>query len=196
MRAEPALGVATGMARTTAGGTILFIEALPVAGSGKLKLTGSLGDVMKESAEAALTYVKSRYAAATASDFFGSYDIHLHVPAGAVPKDGPSAGVPIAAALASLAVGRPVRSDVALTGEVTLTGKVLPVGAIKEKVIAAHRAGIREIVLPRLNEKDLEEIPARITRGLTFRFVDRVDEAVSRALVPNGRRASRRRRGR
>jgi ATP-dependent Lon protease len=192
MLAAPAVGVSTGMARTAAGGTILFIEALPVAGSGKLKLTGSLGDVMKESAEAALSFVKSRYATAAADGFFASHDVHLHVPAGAVPKDGPSAGVAIAAALASLALGRPVRNDVALTGEATLTGKVLPVGGVKEKVIAAHRAGIREIVLPRLNEKDLEEIPNRITRGLKFRFVDRVDEAVSRALAADGPRPARR----
>ena len=167
-------------------------------GSGKLKLTGSLGDVMKESAEAALSFVKSRYSAEVHErTFFEGYDIHLHVPAGAVPKDGPSAGVPIAAALASLALNRRVRSDVAMTGEVTLTGNVLPVGAIKEKVIAANRAGIREIILPRLNAKDLEEIPDRITRGMRFRFIDRVDEGIALALVaervssrkrPEGRR--------
>lgn len=184
-RKEPAVGVATGMARTSAGGTILFIEALPMAGSGKLKLTGSLGEVMKESAEAAMSYIKSKYAADGAKEFFASNDIHLHVPAGAVPKDGPSAGVAIAAALASLATGWPVRSDVGLTGEVTLTGRVLPVGAIKEKVIAAHRAGISEVVLPKSNAKDLEEIPNRIKRGLKFLFVDHVDEAISRALIPN-----------
>ncbi len=191
MLGAPAVGVSTGMARTAAGGTILFIEALPVSGGGKLKLTGNLGEVMKESAEAALSYVKSRYASAEAT-VFATHDIHLHVPAGAVPKDGPSAGVAIAAALASLALDRPVRNDVALTGEVTLTGKVLPVGGIREKVIAAHRAGIREIVLPRVNAKDLEEIPARIKRGLRFRYVDRVDEAVSRALASKERRPARR----
>jgi ATP-dependent Lon protease len=183
-RSRPAVGVSTGMARSAAGGTILFIEAITVRGSGRLKLTGSLGDVMKESAEAALSFVKSRYREEIHEPtFFESYDIHLHVPAGAVPKDGPSAGVPIATALASLALNRRIRSDVAMTGEVTLTGKVLPVGAIREKVIAANRAGIREIILPRLNEKDLEEIPDRITRGMRFRFVDRVDDGIALALV-------------
>lgn len=184
MLAEPSKGVATGMARTAAGGTILFIEALPVKGTGRLKLTGSLGDVMKESAEAALSFVKSRYAGKIPDPkFFESYDIHLHVPAGAVPKDGPSAGLPIATALASVALGRLVRNDVALTGEVTLTGKVLPVGAIREKVIAARRAGIREIVIPRLNRKDIDEIPARVRKGIRFRFVARIDDALSAALA-------------
>jgi len=184
MRPRPAVGVSTGMARSAAGGTILFIEAITVKGNGRLKLTGSLGDVMKESAEAALSFVKSRYAGeAAATDFFGAYDIHLHVPAGAVPKDGPSAGVAIATALASLALDEKVRNDVAMTGEVTLTGNVLPVGAIKEKVIAAHRAGIREIILPRLNEKDVEEIPKRIMKGMRFRFIDRIDEGIALALA-------------
>jgi len=196
MRPVPSVGVSTGMARSAAGGTILFIEAITVKGSGKLKLTGSLGEVMKESAEAALSFVKSRYAVEVSErSFFDIYDIHLHVPSGAVPKDGPSAGVAIAAALASLALDRKVRNDVAMTGEVTLTGKVLPVGAIKDKVIAANRAGIREIILPRLNEKDLEEIPARIMKGMRFRFIDRVDEGISLALVAGkARRASRQRR--
>jgi ATP-dependent Lon protease len=192
MRPRSAVGVSTGMARSAAGGTILFIEAITVKGSGKLKLTGSLGDVMKESAEAALSFVKSRYAGEVAvGDFFEAYDIHLHVPAGAVPKDGPSAGVAIATALASLAMNRKVRSEVAMTGEVTLTGKVLPVGAIKEKVIAANRAGIREIILPRLNEKDIGEIPERIMKGMRFRFVERVDEGIALALVAETPRARR-----
>ena len=192
MHPRPAVGVSTGMARSAAGGTILFIEAITVKGSGKLKLTGSLGDVMKESAEAALSFVKSRYAGEVArSDFFEAYDIHLHVPAGAVPKDGPSAGVAIATALASLALDRKVRNEVAMTGEVTLTGKVLPVGAVKEKVIAANRAGIREIILPRLNEKDIEEIPERIMKGMRFRFVERVDEGIALALVVDSPRSRR-----
>jgi len=192
MRPRSAVGVSTGMARSAAGGTILFIEAITVKGSGKLKLTGSLGDVMKESAEAALSVVKSRYAGEVAvSDFFEAYDIHLHVPAGAVPKDGPSAGVAIATALASLALNRKVRSEVAMTGEVTLTGKVLPVGAIKEKVIAANRAGIREIILPRLNEKDIGEIPERIMKGMRLRFVERVDEGITLALVADTPRSRR-----
>ena len=184
MRARPAVGVSTGMARSAAGGTILFIEAITVKGNGRLKLTGSLGDVMKESAEAALSFVKSRYAGeAAVNGFFEAYDIHLHVPAGAVPKDGPSAGVAIATALASLALNEKVRNDVAMTGEVTLTGNVLPVGAIKEKVIAAHRAGIREIILPRLNEKDVEGIPKRIMKDIRFRFIDRIDEGIALALA-------------
>jgi ATP-dependent Lon protease len=188
IRPHPAVGVSTGMARGAAGGAILFIEAIPVKGNGKLKLTGSLGEVMKESAEAALSFVKSRYTGeAAVASFFDAYDIHLHVPAGAVPKDGPSAGVAIATALASLVLNRKVRNDVAMTGEVTLTGNVLPVGAIKDKVIAANRAGIRQIVLPRLNEKDVEEIPARIIRGLRFRFIDRVDEGIEIALLGDGR---------
>jgi ATP-dependent Lon protease len=192
MRPRPAIGVSTGMARSAAGGTILFIEAITVKGSGRLKLTGSLGDVMKESAEAALSFVKSRYGGELADPrFFESYDIHLHVPSGAVPKDGPSAGVAIATALASLALDRKVRNEVAMTGEVTLTGNVLPVGAIKEKIIAANRAGIREIVLPRLNEKDVEEIPDRIIRGMWFRFIERVDEGIELALVGRNGRARR-----
>jgi ATP-dependent Lon protease len=196
-RPGPAVGVSTGMARSAAGGTILFIEAITVRGDGKLKLTGSLGEVMKESAEAALSFVKSRYnAEAPDRTFFEGYDIHLHVPAGAVPKDGPSAGVPIATALASLALNRKVRSDVAMTGEVTLTGKVLPVGAIKDKVIAANRAGIREIIMPRLNEKDLEDIPRRITRGMRFRLIDRVDEGIALALVSERTPSRRRPKGR
>jgi len=195
MLPEPAVGVATGMAKSSAGGAILFIEAITVKGNGKLKLTGSLGDVMKESAEAALSFVKARYAGALSeANFFEAYDIHLHVPAGAVPKDGPSAGVAIATALASLALGRRVRNDVAMTGEVTLTGKVLPVGAVKEKVIAARRAGIREIILPRLNGKDVEEIPDRIKRQMRFRFIDRVDEGISRALLADRAAAARARR--
>jgi ATP-dependent Lon protease len=190
MRPRPAVGVSTGMARSAAGGTILFIEAIAVKGSGKLKLTGSLGEVMKESAEAALSYVKSRYGAKIAdSRFFESYDIHLHVPAGAVPKDGPSAGVAIAAALASLALGRKVRNTVAMTGEVTLTGNVLPVGAVREKVVAANRAGIREIILPRLNEKDVAEIPRRIVKGMRFRFIERVDEGIELALIAKDERS-------
>jgi len=193
MLPRPAVGVATGMAKSSAGGAILFIEAIMVRGLGKLTLTGSLGDVMKESAEAAFSFVKARYAPGrSGTDSFKGHDVHLHVPAGAVPKDGPSAGVAIATALASLALGRAVRNDVAMTGEVTLTGKVLPVGAIKEKVLAASRAGIREIVLPRLNAKDLEGIPAPIKRQMRFRCVDRVDEAISLSLLADGERPARR----
>ena len=197
MLPQPAIGVATGMARSSAGGAILFIEAIAVKGTGKLKLTGSLGDVMKESAEAALSFVKARYAGELAEpNFFDGYDVHLHVPAGAVPKDGPSAGVAIATALASLALGRKVRNDMAMTGEVTLTGKVLPIGAVREKVIAARRAGIREIVLPRLNEKDIEEIPDLIKKQMRFRFIDRVGDGISLALLADRKRPTARPRGR
>ncbi|HER43224.1 MAG TPA: endopeptidase La, partial [Candidatus Eisenbacteria bacterium] len=182
--AKPEVGVSTGMARTTSGGVILFIEALKVRGRGSLKLTGHLGEVMKESAEAAMSFVKSYCDGGIVEDgFFETYDIHLHIPAGAVPKDGPSAGIAIAASLASLAVEREVRHDVSMTGEITLTGKVLPVGGIKDKVIAAYRAGIREVILPAMNRKDLEEIPDMVKKHLRFTFIDKVEEGISAALV-------------
>jgi len=181
---RPEVGVSTGMARTTAGGVILFIEALKMRGRGALKLTGHLGEVMKESAEAAMSFVKSYCdGGLVEKGFFDVYDIHLHIPAGAVPKDGPSAGIAIAASLTSLAMDRRVRNDVAMTGEITLTGKVLPVGGIKDKVIAAYRAGIREVILPTLNQKDLEEIPDRVKKRLRFTFVDKVEDGISVALV-------------
>ena len=158
-------GVATGLAWTPNGGDILFIESTRMTGQKGLTLTGSLGDVMKESAQAALSYVRSRAGAlGIAPDFFEKSDLHVHVPAGAIPKDGPSAGVTIAASLASLLTGRPVRPDVAMTGEITLRGKVLPVGGIKEKVLAARRAGIKTVILPRRNESDLEDIRRRIAQ--------------------------------
>ncbi|UCF07027.1 MAG: endopeptidase La [bacterium] len=184
MLSSPEIGVATGMAKSASGGVILFIEALKMRGRGTLRLTGHLGDVMKESAEAALSLVKSRFSDTLVEEnIFDRYDIHLHIPAGAVPKDGPSAGIAIAAALASLMLERPVRNDVAMTGEITLTGKVLPVGALKDKVIAARRAGIREIILPQLNRKDLEEIPVHIKKGIEFRFIERVGDGIAIALV-------------
>ncbi len=171
-------GVATGLAWTPTGGDILFIEATRMDGSGKLILTGKLGDVMKESAQAALSFVRSK-----ALDFkidpeiFKTSDIHVHVPAGAIPKDGPSAGVTIAMALISLLTDRPVRSDVAMTGEITLRGLVLPVGGIKEKVLAAHRAGIKEIILPKRNANDLDELPEHVRSSLKFHLVKRAEEA-------------------
>jgi ATP-dependent Lon protease len=181
---RPEVGVSTGMARTMAGGVILFIEALKVKGRGTLKLTGHLGEVMKESAEAAMSFVKSYCDnGLIEEDFFEIYDIHLHIPAGAVPKDGPSAGIAIAASLASLALGKRIRNDVSMTGEITLTGKVLPVGGIKDKVIAAYRAGIREVILPTLNQKDLEEIPNRVKKHIRFTFVDNVEQGISVALL-------------
>jgi ATP-dependent Lon protease len=176
-------GIATGLVWTPNGGDILFIESTRMAGTKQLTLTGSLGDVMKESAQAALSYVRSHAETlGVASDFFEKSDIHVHVPAGGIPKDGPSGGVTLAASIASLLSGRPVRSDIAMTGEITLRGKVLPVGGIKEKVLAARRAGIKTIILPKRNERDLEDIPAEVRAELTFKFVDTVDEVLNLAL--------------
>ncbi len=176
-------GVATGLAWTAAGGDIIFIESTRMAGQKGLTLTGSLGDVMKESAQAALSYIRSRAERiGIAADFFEKSDIHVHVPAGAIPKDGPSAGVTIAASLASLLTGRPVRNDVAMTGEITLRGKVLPVGGIKEKVLAARRAGITTVILPRRNDSDLEDIPPEVRAEMETIFVDTVDEVLKHAL--------------
>ncbi len=176
-------GVVTGLAWTPNGGDIMFIESTRMNGQKGLTLTGSLGEVMKESAQAALSYVRTRAdRLGIAADFFEKSDIHVHVPAGAIPKDGPSGGVTIAASLASLLSGRPVRPDVAMTGEITLRGKVLPVGGIKEKVLAARRAGIHTIILPRRNEKDLEDIPPEVLQELEMVFVDTVDEVLNYAL--------------
>jgi ATP-dependent Lon protease len=176
-------GVATGLAWTPNGGEIMFIECTRMPGQKGLTLTGSLGDVMKESAQAALSYVRTRAASlGIAPDFYEKSDIHVHVPAGGIPKDGPSGGVTIAASLASLLSGRPVRSDVAMTGEITLRGKVLPVGGIKEKVLAARRAGIKTIILPRRNERDLEDIQPEVRKELEMIFVDTVDEVIQHAL--------------
>ncbi len=173
--AEP--GVATGLAWTPTGGDILFIESTDMPGSGKLILTGYLGEVMKESAEAAMSYVRSEAdELGTSVKDFTKYDFHIHVPAGAIPKDGPSAGVTMAVSLISLLTERPVLPDVAMTGEITLRGKVLPVGGIKEKVLAAKRAGISTIVLPKRNEKDLVDVPEHIKAEINFHFVEKVDE--------------------
>ncbi|MBI3076437.1 MAG: endopeptidase La [Deltaproteobacteria bacterium] len=188
--AEP--GVAVGLAWTQTGGDIMFIEATKMRGEKTLSLTGQLGDVMKESAQAALSYVRSKAKdLGVPEDFFKQHDIHIHVPEGAIPKDGPSAGITMFTALTSLLRGRPVRPDVAMTGEITLRGMVLPVGGIKEKVLAAKRAGITTIILPKLNEKDLEEVPENAKQGLEFRFVKRMDEALALALTPDGPRTRR-----
>jgi len=183
-------GVATGLAWTPAGGDVLFVEATAMAGSGKLTITGQLGDVMRESAQAALSWVRSHPPNGVADDWFGRHDLHVHVPAGAIPKDGPSAGVTMATALASLLSGRPVRSDVAMTGEVTLTGQVLPIGGLKEKALAAQRSGIRHVIAPARNAQDADEIPAHLRRDLELHFVSRVDEVLELALA--ARRARRR----
>jgi ATP-dependent Lon protease len=172
-------GVATGLAWTPVGGDILFIEASKVPGSGRLILTGQLGDVMKESAQAALTLAKI-----WTGDALEKVDVHVHVPAGATPKDGPSAGVAMFLALVSLLTGKPVRSDVAMTGEVSLRGLVLPIGGVKEKTLAALRAGIGTVMIPRRNEKDLEDVPAEARRKLQFVFLDRVEDAVHHAIGP------------
>src|SRR5213594_4029801 len=178
-------GVVVGLAWTPNGGDILFIEATRMAGKKSLTLTGHLGDVMKESAQAALSYIRSRAERlGIAPDFYETSDIHIHVPAGAVPKDGPSAGVTIVTSLASLLTGRHVRPNVAMTGEITLRGKVEPVGGIKEKVLAAKRAGIDTLILPRRNEKDLEDVPAAVREALRFVFVDTVDQVLEHALEP------------
>jgi ATP-dependent Lon protease len=179
--AEP--GVSTGLAWTPTGGDIIFIEATQMKGEKGLTLTGQLGDVMKESAQAALSYVRAKAKdLGIKDDFFGKTDIHVHVPAGAIPKDGPSAGLPIFIALTSLLLGQAVRSDVAMTGEITLRGLILPVGGIKEKTLAARRAGISVIILPQKNEKDLEEVPGRIKEEMEFKFVKRMDEVIPLAL--------------
>lgn len=176
------VGTATGLSVTPAGGEILFIEATRMVGEGKLTLTGQIGDVMQESAKAALSYIKSQSGELHFDPDFWNSDIHIHVPAGAIPKDGPSAGVTIATALASLATGRPVAPEVAMTGEITLRGRVLPIGGLKEKVIAAKQAGIKTVIAPSRNEKDLVEIPDDATDGLEFVFSDHIDQVLIRAL--------------
>jgi ATP-dependent Lon protease len=181
---KPVVGVATGMAKTMTGGEILFIEALKMKGVGRLKLTGQLGGVMKESAEAAMSFVKANYLKkAPDKAFFDKYDIHVHVPAGAVPKDGPSAGVAIATTIASLLFDAPIRNDFSMTGEITLTGKVLPIGGVKDKVIAAHRAGIKTIILPRDNKRDLDEIPDTIKKSLKFILISTANQAIEKIMI-------------
>ncbi len=182
---EDEVGVATAMAATAFGGDVLYVEATCVPGKGRLTLTGKLGDVMQESAQAAVTYARSRAGElGIDSGAFDNCDMHIHVPAGAVPKDGPSAGVTIATALVSALTRRPVRKEVAMTGEITLRGKVLPVGGIRDKVLAAHRAGIKRIVLPRDNEPDLEEIAPEVRQEIEFVLADHVDDVLNAALHP------------
>jgi ATP-dependent Lon protease len=186
-------GVATGLAWTPVGGEVLFVEASAIPGSGTLTITGQLGDVMRESAQAALTYVRGHtkeLAPELPDDWFAKHDIHIHVPAGAVPKDGPSAGVAMATALASLITRRPVRNDVAMTGEITLTGQVLPIGGLKEKSLAAQRAGIKQVIVPDRNKGDVEEIAEHERAGLEFIYVDEIGDVLEAALEPKGSRAS------
>jgi ATP-dependent Lon protease len=178
------IGVATGLAWTPVGGDILFVEATTMPGKGNLILTGKLGDVMQESARAALTYARSRAdALGLPENFHEKNDVHIHVPAGAIPKDGPSAGITMAVATVSALTRRPVNKEVGMTGEITLRGRVLPVGGIKDKVLAAHRAGVKKLILPKENEKDLEEVPQHVKDQLKFVFVDNVDEVLQETLL-------------
>ena len=183
------VGVTTGLAWTPAGGEILFVEASKMRGRKSLTLTGHLGDVMKESAQAALSYVRSEAQKIGIDEsFFEKFDIHVHVPAGSIPKDGPSAGIAMAVALTSLLTNRKVKPAIAMTGEITLSGRVLPIGGVKEKVLAAKRSGIKQIILPDKNEKDLQEIPPEVRKGLKFHFVGRIDEAIEVAIEKRKKR--------
>jgi ATP-dependent Lon protease len=184
-------GVATGLAWTPTGGELLFIEATAMKGNKGLTLTGQLGEVMKESATAALSFARANAAALGIDEnFFDSHDLHIHVPAGAIPKDGPSAGVTMLTALTSLLTDTRIRKDLAMTGEITLRGQVLPVGGIKEKVLAAHRAGIKTIILPAWNRKDLEDIPKKVEKEIKFHFVDKMLDVIGFALENKKPRAA------
>jgi ATP-dependent Lon protease len=181
----PEVGVVTGLAWTSTGGDIMLIEALRMSGQGRLTVTGQLGDVMRESVDAAYSYVRSRAKQLEIDDsVFRESDLHIHLPAGAIPKDGPSAGITLTLAIASALSGRPVRRDLAMTGEVTLRGKVLEIGGVKEKVLAAYRSGLREVIMPKANEKDLRDIPDEVKSHMTFRFVERMDDVLRIALLP------------
>ncbi len=191
---QPEIGVVTGLAWTAAGGELMFIEALRMPGTGRLIITGLLGEVMRESVNAAYSYVRSRgNALGIAEEDFRESDVHVHFPVGAIPKDGPSAGVAVTLAIASTLSNRPIRHDIAMTGEVTLRGKVLEVGGIKEKVLAAHRADIQDVILPRGNERDLRDVPEDVRENITFRFVSRMDEVVSLALHQKRKATTRKR---
>ncbi len=185
-------GVATGLAYTAAGGDVLFIEAQAYAGKGKLTITGQLGEVMQESAQAALSWVRSHTSElGLPDDWFAVHDVHIHVPAGAVPKDGPSAGVTMATAIASLARGTPVSDEVGMTGEITLTGQVLPIGGVREKVLAAQRAGLKRVILPAENEVDLVDLPSETRKELDFVLVDSIEQVFDVAFDGSGSGAAR-----
>jgi ATP-dependent Lon protease len=172
-----------GLAWTQTGGELLFVEATSMTGNKGLTLTGQLGDIMKESATAALSFIRTNAGTlGIPDDYFQKHDIHIHVPAGAIPKDGPSAGVTMLTALASLLTNKPINKDLAMTGEITLRGQVLPVGGIKEKVLAAHRAGIKAVILPSWNEKDLEDISKEVQQKIKFHFVDKMKDVLKIAF--------------
>ncbi|MGE0634697.1 MAG: S16 family serine protease, partial [Pseudobdellovibrionaceae bacterium] len=175
-------GVVTGLAWTPLGGDILFIEGSAMPGTGKLTLTGQLGEVMKESAQIALSLARSRLGALATNFSYDKNDIHIHVPAGAIPKDGPSAGVTMLTTIASVILNRKADPKLAMTGEITLRGAVTPVGGIKEKVIAAHRAGIKNVILSKKNERDLKEVPEEVRKDLTFVFVEKIEDVLREAL--------------
>ncbi len=178
------IGVATGLAWTPVGGEVLFIEALLMKGKGLMLLTGQIGDVMKESAQAALSYAKSRFKELQINEeLFSTHDIHIHIPEGAIPKDGPSAGITLVTALVSVLSNRPIKRSVAMTGEVTLRGNVLAIGGLKEKVLAAHRNKVTTIIIPATNKKDLEDIPKEVAEELEFVYVDNVRQVLKIALV-------------
>jgi ATP-dependent Lon protease len=181
---EPEIGTVTGLAWTATGGDLMTIEALRMPGTGKLTVTGQLGDVMRESIDAAYSYVRSRAdVLGIAESSFGNTDLHIHFPAGSIPKDGPSAGIAVTLAIASVLSRRPVRRDVAMTGEVTLRGRVLEIGGVKEKVLAAYRAGLREVILPISNQKDLREVPDEVRANMAFTFAGTLDEVLRHALL-------------
>jgi ATP-dependent Lon protease len=183
MHEKSEVGLVTGLAWTEVGGCILDTEVQVLDGKGKLTITGQLGDVMQESAQAALSYIRGKAQVLGLSrEFYRNVDLHLHVPEGAIPKDGPSAGITMATALASALAKIPVRRDIAMTGEITLRGKVLPIGGLKEKLLAALRAGIFEVILPRDNEKDVAELPDNIKKSMKLHFVDQMDEVLALAL--------------
>src|SRR5437016_13955302 len=177
------VGAATGLAWTEVGGQILTVECTLMEGKGKLIITGKLGDVMQESAQAAMSYIRSRaLSLGLARDFYRALDVHIHIPEGAIPKDGPSAGITLATTICSALTKIPVRGDLAMTGEITLRGKVLPIGGLKEKLMAAHRHGILEAIMPKENEKDLPDIPDAIKKTMKLNFVDSMDEVLKIAL--------------
>jgi ATP-dependent Lon protease len=181
---EAKVGVASGLAYTSMGGEVLEIEVSAIAGRGKLQLTGTLGDVMKESAGAALSYVRARSVPlGIERDFYKTKDVHLHIPAGGTPKDGPSAGIAIATAIVSALTGVPVRGDIAMTGEVTLRGRVLPIGGLKEKAVAAHRNGVRHVIIPFENQREVDDIPEEVRAAVRFHPVRSMDEVLALALV-------------